>query len=244
MIRVNGLPTGLTRASFTVGSRYNLTGVLTQFNGTSQIKPRSAADLTAGTPISTVAAARVAAPGTVVTILGNVTVAPGSIVSGTNFVTSEIWVQDATGGIAVFSAPTADSTTLRLGDRVEVTGTVGAFAGQMQLATPTIVRIGPGTAPAPRVLTGTQVNSRADDGQLVQLAAFTVTSVGTGTGTAFNVTGTAADGQTVTVRVGGALTGLSRATFTVGSTYGITGILTQNNNVAQIKVRSRSDVTP
>jgi hypothetical protein len=101
-----------------------------------------------------------------------------------------------------------------------------------------------GAGAVPKVLTGTQVNSRADDGLLVRLAAFTVTSVGTGTSAAFNVTGTAADGQTVTVRVSGALNGLSRTTFTVGSTYAITGILTQNAGVAQIKVRSRSDVTP
>jgi DNA/RNA endonuclease YhcR with UshA esterase domain len=243
-IRVNGLPTGLTRASFTVGSRYNLTGVLTQFNGVAQIKPRTAADLAAAAPLSTIAAARAAAAGTVVTIAGNVSVAPGAIVSGTNFVNSEIWVQDATGGIAVFSAPTSDSTRLFVGDRVEVTGTTGGFGGQLQLGSPTIVRIGSGTLPAPKVLTGMQVNSRADDGILVRLPAFTVTSIGTGTGTAFNVIGTAADGQLVTVRVGGALTGITRATFSVGTTYAITGILSQNNGVAQIKVRTRSDVTP
>lgn len=38
---------GIPVTTFTVGSRYNVTGVLAQFRGTAQIKPRSAADVTA-----------------------------------------------------------------------------------------------------------------------------------------------------------------------------------------------------
>lgn len=45
VIRVNGLATGLTRSSFIVGERYNVTGILTQFNGTPQVKPRFATDV-------------------------------------------------------------------------------------------------------------------------------------------------------------------------------------------------------
>jgi DNA/RNA endonuclease YhcR with UshA esterase domain len=44
-IRVAGTATGLTRSSFIVGERYNITGILTQFNGTAQLKPRFAADV-------------------------------------------------------------------------------------------------------------------------------------------------------------------------------------------------------
>ena len=46
-VRVNGLATGLTRASFTVNERYNIIGILTQFNGTAQLKPRFASDVQA-----------------------------------------------------------------------------------------------------------------------------------------------------------------------------------------------------
>ena len=98
-------------------------------------------------------------------VSGSLTVAPGQIVSGTNGVNSEIWVQDATGGIAVFSVPSAGAATLSLGDRVEVTGTVGIFNGQRQLGTPTVTRISDGASPVPTVLSGTQVNSLALDGQ-------------------------------------------------------------------------------
>jgi DNA/RNA endonuclease YhcR with UshA esterase domain/uncharacterized protein (DUF2141 family) len=44
-IRVAGTATGLTRSSFIVGERYNITGILTQFNGTAQVKPRFATDV-------------------------------------------------------------------------------------------------------------------------------------------------------------------------------------------------------
>jgi DNA/RNA endonuclease YhcR with UshA esterase domain len=243
-VRVNGLPTGLTRANFAVNNRYNVTGVLTQFNGTSQMKPRTPADLVLAAAITPIGTVRAAVAGATFTVNGNVTVAPGAIVSGTGFVTSEIWVQDATGGIAAFSAPTADSTTLKVGDRIEVTGVLGAFSGQVQLGSAVYTRIGTGTAPAPKVITGTAMNAKTDDGLLVQLDNFTVTIIATGTATAFNVTGTTPDGQTVVVRVGGALTGLSRTTFVVGNTYRIVGALSQNGGIAQIKVRTRSDITP
>jgi hypothetical protein len=182
----------------------------------------------------------------VTTVAGTLTVAPGSIVSGTAGVNSEIWVQDASGGIAVFSVLSADSTKLTAGDLVEVSGTVGASSGQAQLgSSPIVTKIGTSTMPAAKAQTGTSINAKTDDGLLVSLAGYTVTAVGTASATgAFNVTGTTADGQTVTVRVSSALKGLSRANFTIGSTYTIVGILSQNGGNAQIKVRTRSDVTP
>ena len=45
VIRVNGAATGLTRSSFIVGERYNITGILTRFNTTPQLKPRFATDV-------------------------------------------------------------------------------------------------------------------------------------------------------------------------------------------------------
>ena len=54
VIRVNGTATGLTRSSFVVGERYNITGILTQFNGTAQLKPRFPTDvqLIVATPVA------------------------------------------------------------------------------------------------------------------------------------------------------------------------------------------------
>ena len=247
-ITIRAAAAGLTRADFVVGDRYAITGVLTQFNGVAQLKPRGAADVAPA--VATIAAARAAAAGTVITVGGNITVPPNVFTSGTNGVNSEIWLQDATGGIAVFSVLSSESANLELGDRVEITGTRGVNAGQLQLTTPTVVRVGAGSAPQPAIVTGTVLNSLANDGQLVTVTGFRVATVGGGTGAAFNVTGTTPDGATVVVRVSAANTGLTRANFVVGQTYVVTGVLSQfatGNPVTvtpQIKVRFRTDVIP
>lgn len=243
-LRIAGTGTGLSRASFTLGNRYNVTGILTRFNAIAQIKIRDAADLEAGVPITPIGTVRTSGVNnTTYTISGRVSAAPGAFTSGTNNVNSEIWVQDATGGIAVFSVPTADSTTLPVGALVEVTGSRSAFSGQLQLGTPTVVRTGAVAALTPVTVTAAQAAARTNEGQLVRIAGFTVTTVQTGTATAFTVTGTV-DGVTLQVRVGGPLRGLSRSNFVVGNTYTVTGILTQFNGTAQIKPRSAADVTP
>lgn len=240
-IRVAGLGTGLSRSSFVVGNRYDVSGVLTQFRGTAQIKIRDTADLVPGATITTLANVRAGTNGTVFTVSGRLSVPPAAFPSGAN---SELWVQDATGGIAVFSVPTSDSTVYQLGNTVEVTGTLGAFNDQKQLGAPTVVRTGTGSPVAPVSVTGVQVNNLVNEGRLISLAGFTVTTIGGGTGAAFNVDGTTADGATVRVRVSGALRGVSRANFAVGQTYTVTGILSQFRGAAQIKVRFASDITP
>lgn len=243
-IRNSGANTGLTRANFVVGNRYNVTGVLSRFNATAQLRIRSIEDLELGAAITPIATARAGATGTIFTIAGRLTVPPAAMPSsGTNTTNSELWVQDATGGIAVFSVPTADTTVYELGNTVEVTGTRGAFSGQFQLTSPTVVRTGTGSPVAPVSQTITEIQARTLEGQLVTVSGFTVNTIGGGTSAAFNVDGTV-DGTPLRVRVSGALRGLSRGSFTVGNTYTVTGILTQNSNVTQIKLRFASDLTP
>ena len=248
VVRVNGAATGLTRSSFTVGGEYNVTGILTQFIGVAQLKPRFTTDVVpiVRTPIGT---ARTQPVGSLVTVLGNITAPPGVFNGATPGANSEVWVQDSTGGIAVFAVLTADSATYRLGDRVEVTGTLGLFNGQLQIASPptprpTVIKKFGNTVIAAKVVTGAEVNARTDEGKLIRITGLTVTAVGGGTSGAFNVTTTAPDGQTVVVRVNGLATGLTRANFVVGTAYDVTGILTQFNGSAQIKPRFRSDVQP
>lgn len=243
-LRVAGLGTGLTRESFVVGNRYNVTGVLTRFNTAAQLKIRDTNDLELGAAITPIATVRTSGVNTTsYTVAGRITVPPGAITSGTNSVNSELWVQDATGGIAIFSVPTADSLTLALGNTVEVTGARSAFGGQLQLGSPVVVRTGNGSVVVPVTQTVAEANARTLEGQLITVHGFTVTSVQTGTSTAFNVSGTV-DGTPFVVRVSSALRGLSRTSFTVGSTYSVTGVLSQNNGTSQVKVRFASDVTP
>jgi DNA/RNA endonuclease YhcR with UshA esterase domain len=159
---------------------------------------------------------------------------------------SELWVQDATGGIAVFSGATTRTPGLALGDSVHVRGVRSTFNGQAQLggtaALPLVVTRYGGSAPVtPLAQTGAEILARTAEGQLVT-TTLTIATVGGGTGAAFNVTGTHADGSTVTIRSPGGNTGLTRDDYVIGETYQITGVLTQFNGTAQIKPRGDADV--
>jgi hypothetical protein len=206
-----------------------------------------------GSLVVTIAEARAKATGQAVAVVGNITAAPGSFTSGTNGVNSEIWVQDATGGIAVFSVPTANAAQFPVGQRVQVAGTRGANAGQIQIANPglSVTALTGSTVLAPRTVTGAEFNARTFDGQLGRITSITVDSIGTTTSTSFTVFGKTPEGQVVQVRVIGPTTaqtntGLVRTNFVTGQKYDVTGLLTVFTSgattVAQIKPRSTADV--
>ena len=189
-----------------------------------------------------------------VKVRGNVTVRPGTFTSGTNGVQSEIWVQDATGGIAVFPMMSADSLEYAIGDLVEVQGTVSRVDGQEQIGMPGLawLELTPATVRAAEPVTGAEVNSLADEGKLVVLDSLRVATVAAGTDATFDVTGTTPGGQTVTLRIHGPAapqtnTGLTRGDFVVGKYYRVTGVLTEATisgaRTAIIKPRSKADVT-
>lgn len=219
-----------------------------------------------GSLVLTIAQARTKTLGSVVAVEGVISTPPGPFATTNN--RSEVWIQDATGGIAVFSVPTDLAATYPLGKRVRVSGTLGANGGQLQINVPSPAA---GTAP-PQVelltgtgavtataVTGAQVNALgANEGRLVSLSGFRVTTVGTPNANGqFNVTGTTPDGQTVTLRIIGAgdarptvgnATGLRPSNFVPGARYTITGELTRFESgtpvvvTAQLKPRFTTDV--
>lgn len=193
-----------------------------------------------GSIFMTVAEARAAAVDDAVAVIATITVPGGVFTSGSGGVNSEIWVQDETGGIAVFSVPTAEAANYPLGRVLEVVGTRAAFRGKEQIASPTIRSRGAGTIVAPVTVTGTQANARTNEGQLVEIENVEVVSLGSGT-FSFDVITTAPDGQTVKIRIVSG-TGFARDDFTVGSRYDITGILSEFDGVAQIQPRFDTDV--
>jgi DNA/RNA endonuclease YhcR with UshA esterase domain len=194
-----------------------------------------------GSIFVTIAEARATPADTTVAVIGDITV-PAGVFNGANpGANSEIWVQDSTGGIAVFSVPTADSAIYRLGTRVEVVGPIRLFNGQRQITRSNIrVRSG-GTTVAPKANTVLEARALADEGELIAVTGVTIKTIDGGTGNAFNVTLSSA-GDTLVLRVNGAATGLTRGSFTVGERYNITGILTQFNGTAQVKPRFPTDV--
>lgn len=199
-----------------------------------------------GSIFVTVRQARATPVDSTVAVIGTITAPPGvfngSTTPGAN---SEIWVQDTTGGIAAFPVPTADSTTFRLGTRVEVVGIVSLNGGQRQIgrtAAPPTVRARPGGTPiAPKSNTAAEARTLADEGELITVSGLRVVSLGTGA-SAFNVTTVSSTNDTLVIRVNGPATGLTRASFIVGERYNITGILTQFNGTPQVKPRYATDV--
>ena len=199
-----------------------------------------------GSIFVTVRQARATPVDSTVAVIGTITAPPGvfngSTTPGAN---SEIWVQDTTGGIAAFPVPTADSATFRLGTRVEVVGTISLNAGQRQIgrtaAPPTVRARTGGTPVAPKPNTVAEARTLADEGELITVSGLRVVSLGTGA-TAFNVNTVSSTDDTLVIRVNGPATGLTRASFTVGERYNITGILTQFNGTPQLKPRYATDV--
>jgi DNA/RNA endonuclease YhcR with UshA esterase domain len=104
--------------------------------------------------------------------------------------------------------------------------------------------LGAGTLPAPRVVTGRVLTSRAYEGQLARIDDVVVTAVAAQSSatSSFNVTARAPDGTVFTIRAEGR-TNVDAPAFTVGQTYDIVGILSVFSGVGQIKPRSTADVT-
>jgi hypothetical protein len=250
-VRVEGR-TNLERTAFLVGETYSITGIAAAFASggvtTEQLKPRSTADVVRVSPL-TVAEIKALPVGSEVSTRGIVTTTLGEFTSTGAPPSGNLYVQDRTGGIQVFGVPVSQG--LVPGDSVTVSGTLGTFSGEIQITTPnlTLTKMGTGTVPAPQVLTGAQLASRALEGALVRVNDLVIGTVGAqaNANSSYNVTATAPDGTVFTIRVEGR-TSLERAAFTVGSTVDVVGIAAAFTSagvtVEQLKPRSPADLIP
>jgi DNA/RNA endonuclease YhcR with UshA esterase domain len=233
IVRVGSAGVGIPQTDWVVGTSYTVTGLLGSFNGLAELFPRSKDDV-AG-PI-TIAKVKASADGTSVTTIGVVT-------AGTTSLGNAFYFQDSTDGVQVFFGSGA-VTAVAPGDSVLVVGVLTTFRGEKEITAPTVTILKQVTPPAARVVTGAQIAAGTFEGQLVKVPGVTVTSVGSGS--AYNVNVTAADGTVFTVRVPGAGAAIPASTFTVGSKYDITGVLgefTTTTFTPQLKPRSLADIT-
>jgi hypothetical protein len=243
-VRVNSTAIGIPTSTWTVGGMYDVVGALSRFGGsTTQLKPRSLADVTAASAIS-IAAAEALPAGDTVTVEGVVTVGVGP------FGTLNAYIQDASGGIQIFGVDTAN-VRLEIGEAVRVTGVMSAFSGEIQIArfnssSPLIiVELGPSVAPTPLPVTGAEILARTYEGELISLDNVTVTAVGAVSGSGgYNVTVQTQDGSTVTVRHDRALVGVPVGIWVVGNVYDVVGIPSAFNSAPQVKLRGFFDVAP
>jgi hypothetical protein len=189
----------------------------------------------AGTAPLTIADARATAPGTAVTVEGFVT-------------WQEQWsggpvyfLQDATGGISTFHS---GAPALQRGDRIRITGDLGAFRGETQISPVTgLTVLGQEAIPAPRVVTGSEINAGQFQGELVAIDG-TVVSVTVFSFDNHRVELTDGDGTTFYVYVD-SRTGIASTDWTSGASVSLTGVLGTDDRdtpAARLEPRDPSDI--
>jgi DNA/RNA endonuclease YhcR with UshA esterase domain len=193
-----------------------------------------------GSLLIPIAQARNAAAGALVAVEG-IALANAGLV-GTN----QLYIEDATGGILAFGAPTAG---INAGDDVRIVGTLSLFNGELEIVAPTggaltVTKVTSGTVPAAKIVTVPQMNAGSFLGQLITVPGARVVSVVTTSSTAYNVNfvgNTPAD--TFQVRVSNTSTVPILSTFwQVGRAYDVTGIDGIFNGEHQLKPRSSADI--
>ena len=238
---------GIVPDQVIVGETYNITGIMTRFNATLEIKPRSQADVVlTSNPggLTDIGLARLLENGETTTVRGVVTAGTGTYSSST------FYVQDETGGITVFTGGTGGpGGTYAVGDSVEITGVLGTFSAERQIAggaSLTITDLGTGAVPTAAGIDAADVNAGKFQGELAAADSVRVTAVSvSGSG---NLTVTVEDNAGEFVIFGDVDTGLTAANFVVGNSYAVTGVLASfqsgsNPPLYQLKPRSAADVT-
>ena len=159
------------------GTGVNVTNVLGSLNA--NVMVRGTVSCGTATNISTI---RASVPST-----ANSTGTTSFTASGTVtaiFGTGKFYIQDATGGIAVFSSNIVTTNSIVLGDQIRITGTPVRFSGEAQINSITcFLKTGTGTVPAPIEfdLNTNTLNAFmcANEGSLVKIPASNFPTTGT-----------------------------------------------------------------
>jgi uncharacterized protein YdeI (BOF family) len=228
--------TGVGSGAWMVGASVDVTGVLGTDDRNAlphRIEVRRLDDIVTSVPTVTLAAAR--------TMDGQTVTVEGVVTWQSQWDDRAYFFQDETGGIAVFDS---NSPMLEIGYRIRVTGTIGAFRGEVQIspsAAPTV--IGQQAVPAPRSVTAAEINAGMFQGELVTVTA-TVDSLtvdGFDNQTVFLTDG---NGETLVV-YGDSRNGAGSDAWTTGVQFTVVGVLgTDDRNTLQhrIEVRGPDDI--
>ncbi|WP_247231722.1 lamin tail domain-containing protein [Telluribacter sp. SYSU D00476] len=238
---------GVSGAEVTVqlaagSSEGTYSGTITLTGGGATLEVPVSGIVNSNSPFTAINIAR-AGVGQTFTIAGRVTV--------TNQLGArQIYIQDRTGGIVVYSGPSGpDFTTLvELGDSVQVTGPISVYNGFTEITGTnnfTVVDGVPNRIPAPKTITLDQLSSH--QGQLVTVTDATITPAGaTFTGnTSYTIT---ASNQSATLRINAnsPLAGAGRpanpVTVTGIADRFVSGSTTSGTNGLQLQPRILEDI--
>ena len=179
-----------------------------------------------------ISAVRTAADNTTFTVTGRVI---SNI--GTN-----IYIQDATGGILLYTGTgtTVDVPEVSIGDEVQVTGLLSTYNTDREMKNFTtcfVKTTADNVTPATTIVTTANLCDPVHRGELVTLQAVSIVSP-TGTTFAGNTNYTLSDGTILRIQNGTDLVGATRPTGAVD----ITGVVSLFNGVCQLLPRSTADV--
>jgi hypothetical protein len=185
--------------------------------------------------------------GSVVVVRGIVTAAPNQMRSGGDYT----YIQDASGGVRIFGS-SLNGLGIEVGDRLEVSGTIGIFNNDLQISNPTVRAITPdfGTVTPAATTTGAiaaaGANAKAPlQGSLVKVTRAQLTGA-FGAGGINNRNAIINDGSGATqIRFETGLYGNAAdlpAAYPVGKCYDITGVVGNFNQAGQLFPRTRADV--
>lgn len=187
--------------------------------------------------LTDIKSARNQAPGTVVTVKGVVTSAPGS------FGGQAFYMQDETGGIYVYQ----NQSGFAAGDVIQITAPTTVYNSELELTDPIAIEK-TGTAALPQPAAAVTVNTY-NQGQLVQLKNVTISNIASATPAGsfeFDVTSDVYTANEIKthVRVDGR-TGLTLADFPyqAGDKINISGIAAIFKDSFQLKPRGIADIT-
>lgn len=156
--------------------------------------------------------------------MGQIVTVDGIVVERLNYSTGSGYIWKAgDGGVSVFGS---GGDSLVYGDYVEVTGTVGAFSGEIQLGTPTWSVLSSGNVPVPVDMTITQILSDYENVGTFGRSIGVVVSKNTA---AFNKFFFMTDGtDTIQVFIDGT-TGIDITAVDIGDTYQVTAPIVKFN---------------
>ena len=230
--------TGVTEAAWVVGQTYRVSGVVGADNRNdpaARIEVRGLSDVVAVSPGTISIAEARSMFGETVTVEGVVTRVP-------SWDDRVAFIQDGSAGIGLFSFNLPEVAP---GDRVRVTGDVGAFGGELQIGPDDLTVLEQVPIPDPIDVTGAQVNAGLFQGEFVRISGTAVSvDVVNSFGTQEVMVQDAA-GVAVRVRVDNR-TGLTEGDWTVGgavTVLGVLGFFDGNDPGAQLEVMNSNDVT-
>ncbi len=164
--------------------------------------------------------------GQTVTVEGVIYVVKGTYNSGTHY------IQGATGGINFFDSA---AIPLTYGDRIQVTGTVGSFGGEINVVPTNITFIGSEAEPTPVDLT---ISAVAGDYETVGAHTRVIGTITSVTASSFEITDFS---DTLLVYIDGD-TGIDLGAVAIGDEYAVSGPVVTYNGLIEMKPRRQGDL--